>query len=248
MNPDLERLIRLQQIDTFVESARRTVADQPAHVQALESRLDEAKRRLTVAQEALSANQAARRTLEKDLAAQQGRLSKFKDQLMEVKTNREYTAMLKEIDVAQQEVRRTEDRLLERMLEADELSGAVKTAEKGLAAERTEIQQEREALDQEIAKLKTDLDASVGQRQALVKQIDPRALSIFETVARGRKGLAVAEAKDGLCTICHVRLRPQKFNDIRRNDDILQCDSCQRILYYAGPASAAASTSEWIPD
>ena len=242
MHPDLERLIRLQQLDTFVETARRAVAEHPARVQALESRLDEATRRLTSAQQALAANQTDRRSLDKDLAAVQGRLSKFKDQLMEVKTNREYTAMLKEIEVAQQEVRRLEDRMLERMLEADEFSGAMKVSEKALAAERVNIREERDRLEQEIATLAAELETSLSQRQQLVQQIDPQAMAIFETVARGRRGVAVAEAKDGLCTICHVRLRPQRFNEVRRNAEIIQCDSCQRILYFAGPAAVTETS------
>lgn len=243
MHPDLERLIRLQQLDTFVETARRVVAEHPARVQALESRLDEAKGRLTSAQQALAANQTDRRSLDKDLAAVQGRLSKFKDQLMEVKTNREYTAMLKEIDVAQQEVRRLEDRMLERMLEADECSSAMKASEKALATERVNIQEERDRLEKEIARLAAELETSLSQRQQLVQEIDRQAMAIFETVARGRRGVAVAEAKDGLCTICHVRLRPQRFNEVRRNAEIIQCDSCQRILYFAGVPAPAAEPS-----
>jgi predicted nucleic acid-binding Zn-ribbon protein len=68
-------------------------------------------------------------------------------------------------------------------------------------------------------------------------------LTIFETVARRRHGVAVGEARDGICTICHVRLRPQVFNTVRRNDEIVQCDSCNRILYYV-PAPPAAVNSE----
>ena len=64
----------------------------------------------------------------------------------------------------------------------------------------------------------------------------------FEQVARKRNGIAVAEARDGICTICHVRLRPQVFNTVRRNEDIVQCDTCQRILYFASaPAARSAS-------
>ena len=67
-------------------------------------------------------------------------------------------------------------------------------------------------------------------------------LSIFELVSRRRNGVAVAEARDGICTICHVRLRPQVFNNVRRNDAIIQCDSCNRILYFV-PASLPAASA-----
>ena len=66
----------------------------------------------------------------------------------------------------------------------------------------------------------------------MAAQVEPEALPIFERIAHGRKGLAMAEAREGLCTVCHVRLRPQIFNEVRRNDGIIQCDSCTRILYF----------------
>ena len=62
--------------------------------------------------------------------------------------------------------------------------------------------------------------------------MDPKVLAIFDLVAKRRNGLAVAEAREGICTICHVRLRPQIFNTVRRNEEIIQCDSCNRILFF----------------
>ena len=80
-------------------------------------------------------------------------------------------------------------------------------------------------------------------RAELVAEIDPQALAIFAGLARRRNGVALAEARDGICTICHVRLRPQVFNDVRRNDQIIQCDSCNRILYFSPTSAAAAETA-----
>lgn len=232
MHPDLERLIRLQHLDTALEQTRRALAEHPSKVQAIDARLEAARQAVASARQRLSESQAARRAVEKDLAVVQGRLSKFKDQLMEVKTNREYQAMQKEIEVAQREVRDFEDRVLERMLEADDLTAAVKKAEAALAAEERAAQAERAACEQERVDLERELERSIGARRDLAAHVDPPALAVFEQVARARKGVAVAEARDGLCTICHVRLRPQVFNEIRRNDAIIQCDSCHRVLYF----------------
>ena len=71
-------------------------------------------------------------------------------------------------------------------------------------------------------------------------RMDTRVMAIYEMVSRRRKGVAVAEARDGICTICHVRLRPQVFNTVRRNEEIIQCDNCNRILYFVPVAPAAA--------
>ncbi len=233
MHPDLERLVRLQQLDTSVEQARRTIEDLPSRLAGLDDRITARAAALEAARKRLADNQTTRRAIEKDLAVVQGRLSKFKDQLMEVKTNKEYHAMQKEIAVAEQEVRSFEDKILEGMLEADELTAAIKETERELTAEKAATATERAALEEERTVLARQLDESTRTREQIAGELDPRLLSLFDQVARGRRGVAVAEARGGLCTICHVRLRPQVFNEIRRNDSIIQCDSCQRILYHA---------------
>jgi predicted nucleic acid-binding Zn-ribbon protein len=157
-----------------------------------------------------------------------------------VKTNIEYQAMQKEIGFAQSEVRALEDRILERMLEADELSAEVKRAEATLATEQKDVDGERQALTNAMAGLRASMNDLVSRREQIVGQLDSRVLAIFDLVSKRRHGVAVAEARDGICTICHVRLRPQVFNNVRRNNDIVQCDSCQRILYFVPLAPVAS--------
>jgi len=244
MHPDLDRLIRLQQIETFSDSARRRIADLPDRVRAFDARLSTAREAVDAARARLSGNQLARRGLDRELAAVQGRLAKFKDQLMEVKTNREYQAMQKEIEVAQTEVRRTEDRILERMIEADEIDQDIKTAAAAAAAEQAAVRDERGRLEKEVAALERELDSVSAARQALMAELPAGVLALFEHVSKGRRGVAVAEARDGHCTMCNVRLRPQVFNDIRTNESIIQCDSCQRILYFTPRAEVAAGQAD----
>jgi predicted nucleic acid-binding Zn-ribbon protein len=135
MSPDLERLIRLQQLDMDAETRRRTLAELPAALQALDERINTRQQTLDAIKARLAENQAAKRALDKDLAVVQGRLTKFKDQLMEVKTNKEYLAMQHEISMAQEGVRTFEDKILEVMMAADDLDGEIKAAEKELAEE-----------------------------------------------------------------------------------------------------------------
>ena len=122
MNSDLQHLIHLQELDLSAERLRRRIADIPGAQDALDTRVASAAAAASTLRDQISANQAARRDIEKDLATVQARLSKYKDQLMEVKTNKEYQAMQHEIAAAEQNVRAQEDRLLERMVEADTLA------------------------------------------------------------------------------------------------------------------------------
>jgi predicted nucleic acid-binding Zn-ribbon protein len=240
MDADLDRLIRLQQADSFLENARRRIADHPLLVEELDSRLADSAQNLESAKARVAENKAARAAVEKDLAMIQSRLSKFKGQLMEVKTNKEYTAFLKEIEVAQHEVRQLEDKILERMLEADDLGAKQKDAEARLAADKVAIAGERAKLEQETTQLQLELTDAEARREQIVSGLSPAAFAIYETV-RAKRGLAVVEVKGGYCTACHVRMRPQKANELRRNDIIFQCESCQRVLYVV---SEAGGTSE----
>jgi uncharacterized protein len=244
MNADLTRLIRLQQLESAADDARRRIADHPARTQALDARLQSTRDVVNGVKTRLTAAADKRRVEEKEVATVQTRLAKYKDQLLEVKTNREYTAMLHEIETAQNDIRGREDRILEVMMESDELNALIKKSEAELTIAEKEIAAERAALDAEQNTLQGEIDRTTAERATLVAQIDRQVLSIFETTAKGRKGVAVAEARNGLCTICHVRLRPQVFNEVLKNESIIQCDSCRRILYYAGGAEAAPAAPQ----
>jgi predicted nucleic acid-binding Zn-ribbon protein len=188
--------------------------------------------------ERMSVSQTSRREIEKELAAVQARLSKYKDQLMEVKTNKEYHAMQTEIGTAEQQVRLHEDRLLERMEEAETHAAELKAAEAALKTAQAEVTAARQQMDTERTAMETELAQATEARARLASRISPAALTLFEHVSRHRKGLAVSEARDGYCVQCHVRLRPQVFNDVRRNDSLIQCESCSRILYFVPPPAA----------
>ena len=241
MNADLERLIALQKLDSTVHDAEHWLAAEPTRTSALDARLETAREQVAVAKQKLADNQTARRTVEKDVAVHQGRLSKFREQAMAVKTNQEYHAIQHEMAFAQAEIKTIEDKILELMMEADDLTAAVKKSEAALAAEQKTVDAEKKSMASEHVQLKAQLEQLHAERTALVAAIDHKVLAIFDLVSKRRNGLAVAEAREGICTICHVRLRPQVFNTVRRNQEIIQCDTCQRILYFVPqPAPASA--------
>ena len=240
MQPDLERLIRLQSFQNAADDARQRIASIPSQLDALDARLSEHRAALDTAKERLNDNQTARRVFEKDLAAAQGRLSKFKEQLMAVKTNKEYQAIQKEIAGAEQQVQSFEERILESMLEGDDLGGGVQEAASALASAEAEITSARNSIEADRRRLESEAERAIGARELLAQDIATSALALFEKIAKQRKGIAVVEARDGLCSSCHVRLRPQVFNDVRRNDSLIQCESCSRLLHFVDVPGGAA--------
>ncbi len=236
MSPDLERLIELQNLETTIEESRRRVAAHPQRVQDADARLSHAKGVVDEAKQRLKASQDARRDQEKEAATYQSRLSKFKDQLSAVKTNREYQAMQHEIETAQKDLSVVEEKVLERMMEADALAAEIKKAEQALAVQQKEVEADKKAMAEELATVEMALAQATEQRAKVIGGMEARLVALFEQVARARKGVAICIAtRDGLCSACHVRLRPQVFQEVRRNDAIIQCFSCNRILYYVPP-------------
>jgi predicted nucleic acid-binding Zn-ribbon protein len=240
MSPDLQRLIDLQRLETAIADAKASIAAHPQRLADAEAQLAAATQVLDSAKGRLKENQEARRALEKDVALYQGRLAKFKDQQSAVKTNKEYQALGHEIETAQRDLGSVEEKVIERMVDADAIASDVGRAESMFAARRKEIEAEKKRLSEELAAVEASLKSATEGRTALLAQMEPRLVATFEQVARARKGIAVTMAtRDGLCSVCHVRLRPQVFQVVRHNDSIVQCDSCQRILYYIPPPPPA---------
>jgi uncharacterized protein len=238
MLPDLERLIKLQEIDTKAATAAKTIADAPGRIAALDALLHSATSALEAAKHAVAENQAARRLVERDLAAVQQRQSKYKDQLMEVKTNPEYHAMQHQIAAATQEIDQHEEKILVNMMEADELQAAFKRAEAALKSAQTKVQSERAAIEKDAAAQTAVAAECAAGRAALLREMDDKnVIDTFDRIVKVR-GTAVARAEDERCSVCRVRLRPAVFVHVMKNDQIVQCDSCQRILYFVPPVKS----------
>lgn len=245
MLPDLERLIGLQKIETERAGVERVIHGMPQRQAELDARTAAARGAVDAAKAAHTALSTQRRDAEKEMASAEARLAKFRDQQQNVKTNKEYTAMIHEIDMAKADVDKWQEQVILRMDDVDAAAAALKTAEAALKGVETEIAAARAALDRERAEAEARLAALDAERASIAGQVqEPRALVIFDGLVKSRKTAALSQAVDGLCTECRVRLRPQVFAEVRRNDAIRQCDNCQRILFYLPPPAAPAPAAE----
>jgi len=246
--PALASLIALQEVDTAADQARRRLAELPAAEQAIEARIAAATAALETARARLQDSQQARRALEKDVAVIDTRLSRFDDHRAAVKTNQEYTALLHEIATAKAEKDAVEDRILVLMEQADVLTTGLKADEAALAQANRDGEAERKALGEERTRLEGELRRLTGVRLLNTASTDPRVLATYEQLLKNRRGIAVARLVGETCAACHVRLRPHVAQLVRRNEEIVQCESCQRILYYQAPdASPQAAVGEKRP-
>jgi hypothetical protein len=246
MLPDLKLVIRLQEVDHRLCELAREIAALPKHVAEIETKLVSHERKLEADRAALAANQKERKKCETAIQAQDEKISKLKDQMLQAKTNEQYRAFQSEIDFCQKEIRKSEDRILELMGESEALDKNVKAAEESLKAEKAHVEAEkREARERTSADEKSAHELS-RERSAIVASITPATYQRYERVrkAKMRGGVAVAEAVDGRCTACNIAMRLQFYQDVKRGDQILSCESCQRILYYNPPAAVEDLTGE----
>jgi len=238
--PVLQTLIALQALDTATEAARRRLAELPASEHGIARKIASAQAAVDLAKAGHADNQHQRRELEKQVAAVDARLSRFDDHRAAVKTNHEYTALLHEIATAKSEKDALEEQILVLMESADTLQGTVTETERALATVRKEGDTARAGLIAEQQALEADVARITAEKAQVSTSVDKAALARYEQLLKQRKMVAVAEMKGDLCTACHVRLRPAVSQQVRRNAELVACDSCQRILYYTKPESADA--------
>jgi predicted nucleic acid-binding Zn-ribbon protein len=239
---DLERLIGLQDIETERASVSKTIHDIPQRQAELDARAASARAAVEAARARHASVNTAKRDAEKEMASAEARLAKFRDQQQNVKTNKEYQAMIHEIDTAKADVDKWSEQVLIRMDDADAAAAALKKEEAALKILEAEITEAQKALNGEKTAAEARMAALDGRRAEVAATIqDARALQIVDGFVRNRKGPALSKAVDGFCTECRVRLRPQEFAEVRRNDAIRQCHNCQRILYFVAPPPAAAA-------
>ncbi len=239
MLPALSVLIELQALDSAIDAARKRLAEIPALERAGSQQVTSATAALDAAKAAANESAAARKLVEKDVAAIDARLSKFEDHKAAVKTNEEFHALQREMAASQEQKGVLEEKVLEFMMEADTLAATVKDAEAVLAAAKKELEAMKAGHATERAGLDTKVAALVAERTAKAHSVDKPTFAKYEQLLKGRRGVAIARMEGELCTACHIAMRPAVAAKVRRNEELLTCDNCQRILYYVPPPAAA---------
>ena len=247
MLPDIKLAVRLQDIDNRVAEVTREVSSLPKHIAEIEKKLESHERKLEADRAALTANLKDRKRLEGDIQVQQQKISKLRDQMLEAKTNEQYRAFQHEIEFCENEIRRAEDRILELMGESEPLERNVKAAEGALKQEKAQVEGEKQQARERTAGDQQELDQLQTERKSIATQISPAVLSAYERVRKLRHGIAIAEAVDGRCSQCHMSLRLQFFQDLKRGEQVMHCESCSRILYYNPPETFEHLTGEAAP-
>jgi uncharacterized protein len=232
MLQDLALALRLQAIDRKIASLENEIATLPKHIAEIEKKLDAHTRHLEAQRAALAANQRDRKKLEGDIQVHEQKVSKLRDQMLQAKTNEQYKAFQNEIAYAEGEVRKAEDKILDLMEQSEPLEKNQKAAEAELKKEQQQVETEKTHARERSAADKRELVGKQADRAAVAAEMTPDFYSAYERIRKKTKNTPIADATEGRCDACQITLRPQFFQDLRRGDKIMFCESCGRILTY----------------
>jgi predicted nucleic acid-binding Zn-ribbon protein len=235
MVSDLKVVLRLQDLDNRVAELTKEIATLPKHIAEIEKKLTGHERKLEADRAALAGNQRERKKMEGDIQVNEQKISKLRDQMLGAKNNEQYRAFQHEIEFCEKEIRKCEDRILELMSEAEPLDRNVKAAEVSLKDEKKQVESEKGVARDRTAEDQKALGELNAERKTLVADITAGVLANYERIRKGRGGIAIAEAVDNRCSKCHIVLRPQFLQELKRGEKMMTCESCQRILYYNPP-------------
>ena len=237
MTADLELVTRLQTLDLKIADLQREVLALPKHIAQIEKALDSHIRRLEADRAALSANLKERKSLEDDVKVQQQKISKLRDQMLQAKTNEQYRAFQHEIEYGEKEIRKHEDRILDLMGEAEPLEANVKKADAALKEEKQQVESEKSRAREATAKDQKQVAELEAERKEIMPKLPPEIVSAYARIRKKWHGVVIAEAIEGRCSACQISLRPQFFQDLRRGEQLMFCESCGRFLFYNPPVS-----------
>ena len=239
MGPDIENLMQLQVADREIRRLQEEIAALPKRVAVIEEKLASHKAALDTAKTAVKADEADRKKFETAIQDLRLKISKYRDQSLEVKTNDHYKALMHEIQFAEQDIQTNEDKILELMVNVEAREQKVKAAEAELKAESAVVEKEKKEA-RELAAIDQNLLAEwTAKREATRVGVNPDLIRHYKRVMKFR-GSGIAEVRDQKCPGCQTMLRPQTYNEVRSGQTIV-CESCQRILYFDPKREDAAT-------
>lgn len=234
MQKILQILIELQEIEKKVRALVEQKARTPRQIAALKEEEEQAEARLLQQQEMLESALKLRRQLEREVEDLEVREARSKQKLLEVKSNKEYQATLKEIDDIQALVRGREDKIIEQMESIESLQRQIQEQEHLLTEARQRMEQEGAQLEKEAEKADAMIANLKEQKEQLKPQIPADYLKKYQFLRANRAGVAIAPVNKGTCQVCHMNLPPQMVIDLQKNKEMMHCPSCQRIIYLEG--------------
>jgi predicted nucleic acid-binding Zn-ribbon protein len=245
MHPAIPHLVELQRVDHQIAVLRAELEGFPKRTREAETKLGGARADVASAKEAQAQIIAERKKFEFDGQQWKERARKYRDQSGAVKTNEAYKALQHEIANAEAELAKADDRQLEVMMAAEEAERRVKIAESRLKEAEQTVAAERKEIQAQGAEKKKQLEAATAERERIIAPVPEELRELYARIAKRHNGTAMAEARDGQCRGCGMRVLPHILQELRTesNEEVFRCESCGLIFYTLEPIPIANSAA-----
>ncbi|NIM01727.1 MAG: hypothetical protein GTN89_13065 [Acidobacteria bacterium] len=243
----LIRLVRIQRVADNLRQAESVVAAAPAKIDEIEGRFRERNAEYVAIKDRYDELELDRKTRSSELEVLEENKTKYKDDLMQVKNQREYAAMLKEIDAVKAQISEHEEAILRDMEEIEKLTGELATHEEHIQQEREAVEVETRAVEQASTEARRSIDRLTAERGELENGLPAGLLANVRRLEETRRGVFLSKAGDGTCQTCYVRLRPQVYQEIKMAAAVHTCGNCRRLLFYEPGITAALAEAGGSP-
>jgi predicted nucleic acid-binding Zn-ribbon protein len=236
LNEQLERLIKLQQIDLKLGAVNHIIEEFPSRMAAAELPLKESQVLLSSGKQKLESFEKKRREKERELEDIDDKIKKLKSRTVEIKTNKEYQALLKEVESFEKQRSEREDEILVVMEESDTASKQIKTEEAKFKTKKDKVEAFKKKLEDEKSEVEKELLTVKKERAGIAQTVDKEIYEMYMSLMEACNGLAITEAREEICQGCNMNIPPQLFVEIKKNEEIISCPQCRRILYFKNNA------------
>ena len=177
---------------------------------------------------------SSHQSLEKEISDLESKIKRSKVRMSEIKNNKEYQAVLKEIGDQEKEISEKEDSALALMETIDHLGKELKALAKEVEKHRRKMEEDKRELEHEADQLKERLDRLENLQEKVRAKLDPDLWKRSEVLLQKQAGVAVAPVEAGVCQVCHLNIPPQKFIELQRDESLMQCPHCHRFIFWPG--------------
>ncbi len=230
-NKYIPLLIELQEFDSKLSKLRRNKKSMPLQLEAIRNRIEEKKQDIQSAEEEIKAVKIEIKGKELELHNAEDGIKKFQQQLLQIKTNKEYKALLVEIGGKKADNSCIEDDILDLMDKLDQKELRLNRGKDSLKEIEKKFQQEEARIKKEMQRVEEAIKEEEVKREKIAVKVDSNVLSVYTRLINNQDGLAIVPVIDGACGGCHLSLRPQTINEIKRAQDLVTCERCSRIFY-----------------
>jgi hypothetical protein len=230
----LELLWELQKIDLDLKSIKEDRDRIPKELKRLDEKQKIEKEKIQKEKEKIELLEKERRQKEGHLNVEQDKIKRTEGRMFEVKTNKEYQALLSEIETLKEEKSRAEEEILQLLDEIDELKKKLLHREKEVAITLGKIEGERKKIQERMTHSELLWKRQMERGEVLTKQLNSNLFKLYNTLKEKRQGVGVVSVKKETCQGCFVNIPPQMFIEVQKNNQRIQCPNCNRILYWDG--------------